>query len=118
MANASASDEAEGGACGDLKLESSTDRGFIEHFLSLPAKPDTLIRMFDRGGEYYTMHGDDAVCVATELLRSTAALKQLGGEGRRLPSLGLSRNLFEKVIRELLLVRQYKVEVPYTLYLY
>ena len=111
MADSSTLDEVEGGRDGDLKLESSTDRGFIEQFLSLPEKAETLIRMFDRGGEYYTLHGSDAVCVATELLRSTSGLKQLGGEARRLPSLGLSRKMFERVTRELLLVRQYRVEV-------
>ena len=112
MANVSALDETgEAGRVGDLKLESATDRGFIEYFLSLPLKAETLVRMFDRGGEYYTLHGTDAVCVAKELLKSTAALKQLGGEGRRLPSLGLSKNMFERVTRELLLVRQYRVEV-------
>lgn len=107
---ASAVEEDTGGD-GDLKLESSTDRGFIESFLSLPAKSDVVIRLFDRGGEYYTLHGGDAVMVAQEILRSTAALKQFGGEGHKLPSLGLSKNLFERVARELLLIRLYRVEV-------
>ncbi|KAI6650646.1 hypothetical protein LOD99_7696 [Oopsacas minuta] len=108
---ASAMEEGGAGGDGDLKLESSTDKGFIENFLSLPVKPDTLIRLFDRGGEYYTLHGSDAVFVAKEILKSTAAVKQFGGERYKLPSLGLSKNMFERVIRELLLIRQYRVEI-------
>ena len=107
-------EEGDSGGVGDQKLESSTDKGFIEYFSALPGKSDTLIRLFDRGGDYYTLHGADAVFVAKELLKSTAALKQLGGaQGTRekLPSLGLSRNMFERILRELLLIRQYRVEV-------
>ena len=110
MASAGTREEGGPGGNGDLKLESSTEKGFVEYFSTLADKPDTLIRLFDRGGDYYTIHGADAVFVAKELLKSTAALKQLGGK-EKLPSLGLSRNMFERITRELLLIRQYRVEV-------
>ena len=75
---------------------------------------------------YYTVHGEDAVFVATEYYGTLAALTYLGG-GEGLASQSVSPSLFSKVrvvvvvfcgvngfiqiVRDLLLNRRYRVEV-------
>nr|CAG4643786.1 EOG090X02H9 [Lepidurus arcticus] len=84
--------------------------GFISFLNSLPEKPATTVRFFDRG-EYYTLHGADAIFAAKEIFKTTSVTKTLGAGQRTTESLSLSRNNFEAFTRELLLVKQYRIEV-------
>ncbi|GFH06638.1 DNA mismatch repair protein, partial [Haematococcus lacustris] len=53
---------------------------------------------------FYSVHGEDALFVARQFYKTTAVVKHLGGSGDAgLSSVTLNRNLFEQVLRELLL---------------
>jgi DNA mismatch repair protein MSH2 len=93
-----------------LSLGKSTEAGFIQFYNSLPGKPSTTVRVFDRN-EYFTVHGEDASLAARLVFHTSTAVKQLGSGCQQLPSVALSRMNFESFARELLLVRQYRVEV-------
>ncbi|XP_071439424.1 DNA mismatch repair protein Msh2 [Hetaerina americana] len=94
----------------ELSLDSRQADGFVNFFQSLPEKPATTIRLFNRT-EYYSVHGSDAVFTAKEVFKTTAVVKYIGPAKNKIESLALGRVHFEHFIRELLLVKQYRVEV-------
>ncbi|CAH2047203.1 unnamed protein product, partial [Iphiclides podalirius] len=73
-------------------------------------KPPTTVRIFDRN-EYYSVHGEDATTAAREVFSSVSNIKKMGLEPDRLDYLVLSKGNFEILIRKLLLVRRYRVEI-------
>jgi DNA mismatch repair protein MSH2 len=68
-----------------------------------------VLRLNPRCQEYYTCHGDDALFIAREIIRTMSVVKYLGANNT--PSTSLSQRVFETTLRELLLVRPYHVEV-------
>uniref|UniRef100_A0A182JP70 DNA mismatch repair proteins mutS family domain-containing protein n=1 Tax=Anopheles christyi TaxID=43041 RepID=A0A182JP70_9DIPT len=93
-----------------LNLDKAQQRSFIEFYKSLGQKPVTTVRIFDRT-DYYSCHGEDATFVAKTLFKSTNVIKIMEVEDQQLPYISLSKNNFEGLIRDLLLVRNYRVEV-------
>ncbi|WAR07976.1 MSH2-like protein [Mya arenaria] len=79
----------------ELKLDLPQEQGFLSYFRSLPEKSSTTLRFFDR----------------TEVFKTTSVVKMLGSGERKVESVTLSRMNFESLVRDLLLVRQYRVEV-------
>ncbi|CAH2084761.1 unnamed protein product [Euphydryas editha] len=73
-------------------------------------KPPTTVRIFDRN-DYYSVHGVDATTAAREVFSSISNIKKMGIEPNRLDYLVLSKGNFEILIRKLLLVRRYRVEI-------
>ncbi|XP_035909344.1 DNA mismatch repair protein spellchecker 1 [Anopheles stephensi] len=93
-----------------LNLDKPQQRTFIEFYKSLGEKPATTVRIFDRS-DYYSCHGEDATFVAKIVFKSTNVVKIMEIDDLQLPYLSLSKNNFEGLIRELLLVRNYRVVV-------
>ena len=77
-------------------------------FFSLQ-KLATTIRFFDRG-DFYSVHGQDALFVAKDYFKTHSIIKMLGGQNK-LESVTLSRSHFENFGRELLLVKHYCMEI-------
>ncbi|XP_013138068.1 PREDICTED: DNA mismatch repair protein Msh2-like [Papilio polytes] len=93
-----------------LNLDSVQQRAFIKYYNSLIEKPPTTVRIFDRN-DYYSVHGEDAKTAAREVFCSIANIKKMGLEPDKLDYLVLSKGNFEILIRKLLLVRRYRVEI-------
>eukprot|EP00842_Homolaphlyctis_polyrhiza_P000445 jgi/Hompol1/1400/HPOL_003053-RA len=72
-------------------------------------KDETTFRLFERnGGDYYSVHGDDALFVAEHLYKTSTVIKQLGGT---LPSCTLSKINATTFMKDLLTNRLWRVEI-------
>ncbi|CAF1072794.1 unnamed protein product [Adineta steineri] len=94
------------------RITSTVDTDFYVVYKKLPPKTAVTIRLFERN-EFYTCHGDDALFIARELLHSTNALKywKTSDTNKPLETIYISNKQFEDILRKLLLVKQYRVEV-------
>lgn len=93
--------------------DNTSHPGFCSFFNKLPPKsPEAgTIRLFDRG-EYYSVHGPDALYVATHVYCTNTVIKYLGPGGRAgLPSVTLSANNAKSFLRDALTAKQLKVEI-------
>ncbi|PIL27652.1 hypothetical protein GSI_10804 [Ganoderma sinense ZZ0214-1] len=95
----------------EYEIDNSSHPGFCSFFAKLPPKsPETgTVRLFFRS-EYYSVHGPDALYVATHVFRTNSVIKYLGGRAG-LPSVTLSESLAKSFLRDALTSKQLKVEI-------
>ncbi|XP_043252756.1 DNA mismatch repair protein Msh2 [Colletes gigas] len=93
-----------------FQMDVSSQQSFVRYFKNLPEKLNTTIRFFNRT-DYYTLHGSDALFAAQEVFKTTAVCKMLGSDPYKIEGVILNKNHFESFIRDLLLVKQYRIEV-------
>ncbi|XP_013099800.2 DNA mismatch repair protein spellchecker 1 [Stomoxys calcitrans] len=95
-----------------FNMDTNGRRNFIRFYKSLGEKPLTTIRFFDHT-DSYTVHGkDDTNLIARMVYKSTAFISEmLPNDSDSIPYITLYKNKFESAVRELLLVRNYRVEV-------
>ncbi|CAH1978326.1 unnamed protein product [Acanthoscelides obtectus] len=89
-----------------LNLEPHQQQEFVRFFFNMPEKAPSTVRFFNRG-EFYTLHGDDATLASS---CRTLQIKCMGTKPQ-LSYVCLNKAAFESLLRELLLFRQYRVEV-------
>lgn len=85
---------------------------YMMFFSLFPQKPASTVRFFDRN-DYYSLHGEDAHLAAKIVFKSTAQVKVMAPEPDRpgVDYISVSKGNFEILLRELLLVQNYRVEV-------
>lgn len=94
-------------------LDPNQIRAFNSFYRSLAEKPSTTIRFFSRN-DFYTVHGTDAIFTAKEFFKTTSFVKTYASGNDSLESLYLNKANFEAFVRELLLVKHYRVEVYFS----
>ncbi|KAH0934368.1 hypothetical protein HID58_011485 [Brassica napus] len=87
----------------ELKLDAKQAQGFLSFFKTLP-NDLRAVRFFDRK-DYYTAHGENSVFIAQTYYHTTTALRQIGSGANALSSVSVSKNMFETIVRDLLLER-------------
>ncbi|KAL8488024.1 hypothetical protein ACS0TY_024341 [Phlomoides rotata] len=87
----------------ELKLDAKQAQGFLSFFKRLPSDL-RAVRFFDRR-DYYTVHGENATFIAKTYYHTTTVVRQIGSGSDAIPSVSVSKNMFEKVARDLLLER-------------
>ncbi|XP_034669005.1 DNA mismatch repair protein spellchecker 1 [Drosophila subobscura] len=95
-----------------LPMDTNARRNFIKYHAKLGEKPSTTVRFFDHS-DCYTVHGsDDCELVSKIVYKSTAFIGALlPDEKETLQFVSLSKANFELAVRELLLVKNLRVEV-------
>lgn len=79
---------------------------FLVFYRKLSEKSPTTVRLFDRK-DFFTIHGPDALFIANDILKTQTVIKYIDS----IPSIALSMNKLEMILKELLLIRHYRVEI-------
>jgi len=90
--------------------EAVQDKDFLLIYKNLPEKSPATIRFFDRG-DYFSLHGVDAVFAAKDFFKTNNVIKIWKSGKTELETCYVKSNNFEILLKDLLLVKQYRVEV-------
>ncbi|KAJ3416618.1 MutS-like protein [Chytridiales sp. JEL 0842] len=95
----------------DIAQDKPAENLFVTFFKRLdPPSPTSTLRLFERaGGDYFTVHGTDALQVAETLFRTTSVLKYWGPES--LPSVAVSRLNVAVLLRRVLVDEGRRIEI-------
>ncbi|KAJ3440716.1 DNA mismatch repair protein msh2 [Anaeramoeba flamelloides] len=96
-----------------LVMNETAQRILLSFHSKLPKKTKDLIRFYERGGEQptYLCLGEDATFIAEEYYGTLATLKTIGKNNNLLDTVSVTQQKFESVIRDLLLVKRYRIEL-------
>lgn len=94
----------------DLGLDLASETSFISWYNRMPPKGEDTVRLFDRG-EFYSVHGQDALLVASIVYKTQSVIKTLGNKSDGLASITLNTNTAKSFLRDALTARQLKVEI-------
>jgi DNA mismatch repair protein MSH2 len=86
----------------DVQVES----GFAPFFNNLPHE-EKLVRLFERREDLFTVHGNDAEFIAETVYNTTTVIKHYAS----LASCSLSKLGAQQLVKDLLLVQGYKVQI-------
>ncbi|KAF8327747.1 putative DNA mismatch repair protein MSH2 [Cantharellus anzutake] len=90
----------------------ASELGFVSFYKKLPSKGEDTIRLFERqSGDYYTVHGPDAIYVATHVFRTHSVIKYWGRQPDSLPTVNLTQAAAKSFLREGLTAKQLKIEI-------
>lgn len=87
----------------ELKLDAKQAQGFLTFFKRLP-NDTKAVRFFDRR-DYFTAHDENASFIAKTYYHTTTVLRQISNGSDALSSVSVSKNMFETIVRDLLLER-------------
>ncbi|XP_071692728.1 DNA mismatch repair protein MSH2 isoform X1 [Rutidosis leptorrhynchoides] len=87
----------------ELKLDAKQAQGFLTFFKRL-SNDVKAVRFFDRR-DYFTAHGENASFIAKTYYHTTTVLRQISNGSDSLSSVSVSKNMFETIVRDLLLER-------------
>ncbi|XP_039248324.2 DNA mismatch repair protein Msh2-like isoform X2 [Styela clava] len=91
-------------------LDDLQERQLATYLKSFPPSSDATFVVFDHE-DFYTAHDSNAVFAAKEIFKSTAILKYIGKGEKKVPTVYLSQLNLESLVRDLLLVRHYRIEI-------
>eukprot|EP01135_Chromosphaera_perkinsii_P002024 Nk52_evm71s215 gene=Nk52_evmTU71s215 len=94
----------------NVNLDNKSEVSFVNFYHAMPKKPSTTFQFFNRG-DYYTVHGEDALMMAKDFFHTMGVVKYVAFGKKELPYVVVNRMMYESSLRELLLLRQYRVEV-------
>ncbi|XP_050300026.1 DNA mismatch repair protein Msh2 [Anthonomus grandis grandis] len=89
-----------------LNMDINQQQSFVRYFRNLPQKAASTVRLFNRT-DFYTLHEEDAKLGAD----FTSKIIKYMGETPKLSYVCINKNQMEALVRELLLIRQYRVEI-------
>ncbi|KAJ3433639.1 DNA mismatch repair protein msh2 [Anaeramoeba flamelloides] len=96
------------------KEMSASTNLFCTFYRKLKKSDQNLIRFFERKSEkshYYTVHGSNALFIGEEYYRTLETVKKMGPKGKELDSITVSVQMFASILRDLLLVKRFRVQV-------
>ncbi|RWR98683.1 DNA mismatch repair protein Msh2-like protein, partial [Dinothrombium tinctorium] len=89
------------------QLDIPAEAEFIKCYHKLEEKSDLTFRFFDHK-DFFTVHGNDASFIAEHIIRTQNVIRYIGSE--KLASVAISANKLDSILRELLIIRRYRIE--------
>eukprot|EP01002_Notosolenus_urceolatus_P014421 NODE_58_length_3030_cov_16.200939_g46_i0.p2 GENE.NODE_58_length_3030_cov_16.200939_g46_i0~~NODE_58_length_3030_cov_16.200939_g46_i0.p2 ORF type:complete len:390 (+),score=151.20 NODE_58_length_3030_cov_16.200939_g46_i0:68-1171(+) len=99
------------------KMDPKAQERFVDLVTSLSSgtADDRSVRFFKRAGgtrgAWYSVHGPHAEMIAIDYLKSAALLRMIGAPPKELPSVAINLLAFPDIVRDLLLEKNFRVEV-------
>ncbi|CAL8100976.1 unnamed protein product [Orchesella dallaii] len=86
---------------------------YLTAFRKLPEQSATTVRFFEKNSdaETYIVFEKDALLASKEVYKTNAVIKTYGKGANKIDCVNINRTNFESWVRDLLLVKQYRVEV-------
>ncbi|XP_054163870.1 DNA mismatch repair protein Msh2-like [Oppia nitens] len=93
----------------ERQLDIPQEPTFLAYYRSLGECPTKTYRLFDRG-DYYTLHGPNAESIAKSFLCTSSAIKYIGSDSMKIPSIAISMARYESLLKHILIERKERLE--------